>query len=192
MRRVVLMIGISLDGYIEGPGGDISWHRVDEEVHEHFNEVLGPMGAFLEGRVTYEMMEEFWPTADQGPDVEPSMAEFARIWRGMPKVVYSRTLERVGPNATIVRDVVAEEVMALKAQPGGDLVVGGPHLAAEFLRQDLVDEFHITVHPVLIGEGTPLFLRPDVRMSLRLLETRTFGNGVVLLRYERAGQTEQP
>jgi dihydrofolate reductase len=185
MRRIVLVTSVSLDGYIEAPGRDISWHRVDEEVHEHFNEVLGVMGAFLEGRVTYEMMEEYWPTADRDPDSPPAMVEFAHIWRRTPKIVYSRTLEHAGPNATIVRDVVADEVRALKAQPGGDLVIGGARLAAEFHRLDLVDEFRIYVHPVLVGDGTPLFGRDGARRPLRLIETRTFGNGVVLMRHER-------
>lgn len=182
--------GFSVDGYMEAPGRDISWHRVDEELHRHMNEMLGGMGAFLEGRVTYQLMEEFWPTADRDPECPPAMAEFAGIWRRMPKIVYSRTLEQVGPNATIVRDVVAEEVRALKTQPGGDLVIGGATLAAEFHRLDLVDEFRIYVHPVLVGDGTPLFARADALRPLRLLETRTFGNGVVLLRYQRDGEPE--
>jgi dihydrofolate reductase len=190
MRRIVLISSISLDGYMEAPGRDISWHHVDEEVHEHFNEVLGAMGAFLEGRVTYELMEEYWPTADSDPDSPPAMVEFAGIWRRMPKIVYSRTLERAGSNATIVRDVVAEEVRALKAQPGGDLVLGGAGLAAEFHRQDLVDEFRIYVHPVLVGDGTPLFGRDEGKRPVRLVETRTFGNGVVLLRHERVREPE--
>jgi dihydrofolate reductase len=190
MRRIVLISSISLDGYMEAPGRDISWHHVDEEVHEHFNEVLGAMGAFLEGRVTYELMEEYWPTADSDPDSPPAMVEFAGIWRRMPKIVYSRTLERAGSNATIVRDVVAEEVRALKAQPGGDLVLGGAGLAAEFHRLDLVDEFRIYVHPVLVGDGTPLFGRDEGMRPVRLVETRTFGNGVVLLRHERVREPE--
>ena len=190
MRRIVLVTSVSVDGYIEAPGRDISWHRVDEEVHEHFNEVLGGMGAFLEGRVTYEMMEEFWPTADEDPESPPAMVEFAKIWRRTPKIVYSRTLEQAGPNATIVRDVVAEEVRALKAQPGGDLVIGGAGVAAQFHRLDLVDEFRIYVHPVLVGDGTPLFRRDEARRPLRLIESRTFGNGVVLMRYERVRDPE--
>jgi len=190
MRRIVLLCSISLDGYMEAPGRDISWHRVDEEVHEHFNEVLGAMGAFLEGRVTYELMESVWPTADADPESPPAMAEFARIWRRTPKIVYSRTLERAGENATIVREVVAEDVQALKAQPGGDLVLGGADLAAEFHRLDLVDEFRTYVHPVLIGDGTPLFTRDKALRPLRLVETRTFGNGVVLLRHERVREPE--
>jgi dihydrofolate reductase len=185
MSRIVLVTSMSVDGYMEGPGRDISWHRVDEEVHEHFNEVLGTMGAFLEGRVTYELMESFWPTADSDPDSAPAEVEFARIWRRTPKIVYSRTLERAGSNATIVRQVDPDEVRALKSRFRGDLVVGGAHLAAEFHRLDLVDEFRIYVHPVLVGNGTPSFARGEAMRPLRLIETRTFGNGVVLLRHER-------
>src|SRR5687767_11305828 len=115
------------------------------------------MGAFLEGRRTYELMEAHWPTADEDPDASAPEREFARIWRGMPKVVYSRTLATAGPNATIVRDVVAEEVRALKASARGDLVVGGPDLAASFRRLGLVDEYRVYVHPVLLGRGRPMF-----------------------------------
>jgi dihydrofolate reductase len=185
MSRIVLVTSISVDGYMEGPGRDISWHRVDQEVHEHFNEVLGVMGAFLEGRVTYELMESVWPTADTDPASGPAEVEFARIWRRTPKVVYSRTLERAGENATIVRQVDPDEVRALKARFDGDLVVGGAQLAAEFHRLDLVDEFRIYVHPVLVGDGTPAFERNQALRPLRLIETRTFGNGVVLVRHER-------
>jgi dihydrofolate reductase len=99
MRRIVLHLMTSLDGYFEGPDADLGWHRVDEELHTWFNRVLAESSVFLEGRVTYELMEEFWPTADQDPDVEPSMAEFAAIWRDMPKIVYSRTLDTPGPRA---------------------------------------------------------------------------------------------
>jgi dihydrofolate reductase len=185
MSRIVLVTSISVDGYIEGPDRDISWHRVDEEVHQHFNDVLGSMGGFIEGRVTYELMESVWPTADQDPDAPPEMKEFAGIWRRTPKIVYSRTLEQAGPNATIVREVDADGVRALKARSHGDLVLGGARLAAEFHRLDLVDEFRIYVHPVLVGDGTPHFARGAELRPLRLIETRTFGNGVVLLRHER-------
>jgi dihydrofolate reductase len=115
------------------------------------------------------------------------MAEFAGIWRDMPKIVYSRTLPS-GPaawNTTVVSEVVPEEVRALKEQPGGDLGLGGADLAATFLRHDLVDEIKVYVHPVLIGRGRPMFPVSDTRTPLRLTESRTFGNGVVLLRYER-------
>ncbi|MFG2478393.1 dihydrofolate reductase family protein [Streptomyces fagopyri] len=190
MRKIVLMMSVSLDGYVEGPNREIDWHRVDEELHRHFNEEISRFGALLDGRVTHELMAAYWPTADQDPASTPTEAEFAGIWRDIPKIVYSRTLERADWNTTLVRDVVPEEVRALKEQPGGDLGLGGADLAASFLRHDLVDEFRIYVHPVLIGRGKPLFARTDALTALRLAETRAFGNGVVLLRYERepAGQ----
>ncbi|MFJ4924649.1 dihydrofolate reductase family protein [Streptomyces sp. NPDC088736] len=185
MRKIVLMMSVSLDGYIEGPDREIGWHRVDEELHQHFNEEISRFGALLDGRVTHELMAAYWPTADQDPAATPTEAEFARIWRDIPKIVYSRTLERSDWNITVVREVVPEEVRALKEEPGGDLGLGGADLAATFLRHDLVDELRIYVHPVLIGGGTPLFPKADTLTALRLTGTRTFGNGVVLLRYER-------
>jgi dihydrofolate reductase len=185
MRKVVLMMSVSLDGFIEGPNREIDWHRVNEELHLHFNEEIGKMGALLDGRVTHELMADFWPTADQDPASTPAMVAFARIWREMPKFVYSRTLERADWNTTVVRDVVPEEVRALKEQPGGDLGLGGADLAAAFLRLGLVDEFRLYVHPVLIGAGKRLFRESETPTDLRLAESRAFSNGVVLLRYER-------
>jgi dihydrofolate reductase len=185
MRRIILMMSVSLDGFIEGPGRELDWHMVDDELHSHFNEQLSAMGAFLDGRVTYELMAGFWPTADRDPSATGPTVEFARIWRDMPKKVFSRTLERADWNATVVRDVVPEEIMELKAQPGGDLVLGGADLAAAFMRHDLIDEYRLYVHPIVLGQGKRLFPPSDTRIDLRLAETRTFGNGVVLLRYQR-------
>jgi dihydrofolate reductase len=185
MRKIVLMMSVSLDGYMEGPGREIDWHVVDDELHDHFNEVIGAMGGLISGRVTHELMAGFWPTADQDPSNPRPMVEFARIWRDLPKIVYSRTLAGAGWNTTVVRDVVPDDVRRLKAEPGGDLALGGADLAAAFLRQDLIDEFRLYVHPVLIGQGKPLFPAPGARTALRLVETRAFGNGVVLLRYQR-------
>jgi dihydrofolate reductase len=185
VRKVVFMMSMSLDGYIEGPGRDIGWHCVDEELHQHFNDTLRPMGALLSGRVTHELMADFWPTADADPGASRTVVEYATIWRDTPKIVYSRTLDHADWNTTIVRDVVPEEVRALAEGPGGDLALGGAQLPAAFLRHDLVDEIRAYVHPVLVGGGTPMFPRSSVPTSLRLVETRPFGNGVVLLRYAR-------
>ena len=151
MRKIIMVMQVSLDGFFEGLDRDISWHMVDDELHRHMNEKLAPMGAFLEGRVTYELMEEYWPTADKDPGISPVMAEFAQIWRDMPKFVYSRTLTTAGRNAAVIREVVAEEVLALKSQPGGDMALGGAELADTFRRLGLIDEYWVYVHPVLIG-----------------------------------------
>ncbi len=183
MRQVVWSMSVSLDGFMEGPNREIDWHRVDDELLQHFNDEFRGAGAFLEGRVTYELMAEFWPTADADPATPAPVAEFARIWRGVPKIVYSRTLEHADGNATIVRDVIPEEVRALQAPPGGDLVVGGANLAATFLEHDLIDEIRVYVHPVVLGRGKPMFRRADTSRALHLEATRTFGNGVVMLRY---------
>jgi dihydrofolate reductase len=185
MRRIVVSMSISLDGYIAGPNGELDWHLVDDELHTHFNEELSAMSAFLDGRVTYELMARFWPTADQDPASTGPMVEFARIWRDMPKIVFSRTLERADWNTTIRREVRPEEIRELKAQPGGDMALSGADLAAVFREHDLVDEYRLYVHPVLIGRGKPLFPVEEQRRSLRLAGTRTFGNGVVQLRHER-------
>ena len=183
MRKIIVSTSVSLDGYFEGLDHDLSWHRVDEELHAYFNDSLAPMSAFLDGRVTHEMMAGFWPTADEEPDAPAVMVEFARIWRDMPKIVFSRTLEDTRWNTTVKREVDAAEIRALQAQPGGDMVVGGANLVDTFRRLGLIDEYRIFVHPVVVGAGTPFFKQADVLTSLELLETRTFGNGVVLLRY---------
>ncbi|WP_230194763.1 dihydrofolate reductase family protein [Streptomyces sp. NBC_00080] len=185
MGKIVLIMSMSLDGYIEGPDRDISWHQVDDELHQHFNDMVGELGALLSGRTTYELMADYWPTADADPDTPATMVEFAAIWREKPKIVYSRTLAHADWNTTIVRDVVPEEVALLKEQLGGDLGLSGADLVAEFLRHDLVDELRVYVHPVLVGRGKALFPHPDVSIPtvLRLTESHAFGNGVVLLRY---------
>ena len=185
-RRIVMPISVSADGFFETPDGDIGWGRVDDEVHEHFNEVLRPMATFLQGRVTYEQMDGFWSSDDDELRRPGPVRDFAQVWRDVPKVVYSRTLTGVGEGATLEREVDPAAVRALKAQPGGDMTVGGPDLAATLLRHGLVDEVRLYVHPVVIGRGRRPFAE-DADLDLSLLESRAFGNGVVLLRYAVAG-----
>ena len=183
MSRIVLAMSVSLDGFFEGPDGDLSWHLVDDELHRHFNDELRGMSAFLDGRVSYELMAAFWPTADDDPASTGPVREFAGIWREMPKVVYSRTLRSAGWNTRIVREVVPADVRAMADAAEGDLAVGGAVLADTFRRYGLIDEYRLYVHPVVLGRGRPLFPPADRPEPLRLLATRTFGNGVVLLRY---------
>jgi dihydrofolate reductase len=185
MRKIVVMMSVSVDGYFEGPNREIDWHLVDEELHDHFNQVLGVMSAFIDGRRTYELMAGFWPTADADPSSTRPMVEFAKIWRDMPKIVFSRTLQRADWNATIVRALDPELILELKQQPGGDVALGGADLAAAFRRHDLIDEYRLYVHPVVLGRGNPLFQPEDSTTNLRLVESRVFGNGVVLLHYGR-------
>ncbi len=186
MRKIIVHMSVSLDGFFEGPDHDIGWHLVDDELHTYVNEQLATMSAFIHGRVTYELMAEVWPTADADPSLSGPEREFAGIWLDMPKIVFSRTLERADWNTTIRREVDPDEIRALKEEPGGDMVVGGAHLAETFRWHDLIDEYRLFVHPVLVGTGRRLFGDAESPSGLRLVETRVFGNGVVLLRHERA------
>ena len=185
MSRVILVAAVSLDGFFEGPGRDISWHLVDEEHRAHMNAELAGMGGFLSGRVSWELMAGFWPPAAADPASPPAMKTFARIWMEMPKVVYTRTLAAAGWNTTIARAVVPAEVEALKAGARGDLVVGAGALGAEFLRQGLVDELRLYLQPILLGEGRRPFPEGPARVPFTLVEARRFASGVMLLRYGR-------
>lgn len=182
MRKLIYAMGVSLDGFIAGPGGDIGWTEPDEELHRFHNEQAKRTGAHLCGRRLYEAMR-YWETAGDNPSAPEVELEFARIWQATPRLVFSTTLERVEGGAVLVRGDVADEVSKLKREPGGDLAVGGAGLAATCIRLGLVDEYGLFVYPVVLGAGTPYF-PADERLDLRLAETRTFGSGVVYLRYE--------
>jgi dihydrofolate reductase len=186
MRKIVVHMGVSLDGFFEGPGRDISWHHMDDEMHASINEYLATTSAFLFGRVTHELMAEFWPTADQDPAVNGPTREFAGIYRRIPRIVFSRTLEQDEWASSVHREVDPAEIRALQQQPGGDMTVGGAELIETFRRHDLIDEYRLFVNPVLLGRGRRLFGDAGAPTGLRLAEVRRFGNGVVLLRHERA------
>jgi dihydrofolate reductase len=127
----------------------------------------------------------YWETADEKPSASEYEREFALIWQRLPKIVFSRTLDAVEGNATLARGGIAEEVAALKRQPGKDVGVGGAGLASAFVELDLVDEYRLFVSPVVLGGGTPFFPPTQRRLELELLETRTFASRVVYLRYRR-------
>jgi len=184
MRKLIYSMGVSLDGFIAGPDGEIDWSAPDEELHRFHNQQTREMGAHLYGRRLYEVMT-FWETADQEPSIPAHELEFARIWKDTPKIVFSKTLESVEGNARLVRGDAAEEVARLKEQPGKDLAVGGAGLASTFMRLGLVDEYRLFVSPVVLGAGTPYFPPLDERINLELVETRTFGSRVVYVRYQR-------
>jgi dihydrofolate reductase len=184
MRKLIYSMGVSLDGFIVGPDGKFDWSAPDEELHRFHNQQTRELGVHLCGRRLYEVML-YWETADEDPSAPEHVLEFARIWQDLPKIVFSTTLETVAGNARLARDGIAQEVAALKQQPGGDLAVGGAGLAASCMELDLIDEYRMFVSPVVLGGGTPYFPAAQRRMDLELLETRTFGSRVVYLRYRR-------
>lgn len=185
MRKLIYSMTVSLDGFIAGPGGDIGWSAPDEELHRFHNDQVRELGAHLLGRRLYETMV-YWETADQDPSVSEVALDFARIWQALPKVVFSRTLNRVEGKTRLAAGDVGDEVARLREEPGGDLAVGGAGLASELIERNLIDDYRLFVSPVVLGGGTPYFPALERPIDLELLETRTFGGGVVYLRYARA------
>ena len=182
-RKLIYSMGVSLDGFIAGPEGEIDWTEPDAELHRFHNQRTLELGAHLCGRRLYEAMV-YWETADEKPSA-PEHDEFARIWKELPKIVFSKTLDEVAGNSRLMREGVAEEIAKLKKQPGKDLAVGGAGLASTLIERGLVDEYLRFVYPVVLGGGTPYFPALEERIDLELVETRTFGSRVVYLRHRR-------
>jgi len=186
VSKVIYSFSVSLDGFMESRDRKLDWVLVDEELHRFFNDEAREVGTFVYGRRLYELMVDFWPTADSDPSLPGYMADFARIWREKPKVVFSKTLKKVEWNSRLATDGLAEQIARMKADPVGDIAIGGANLAAAAIELDLVDEYRVSINPVVLGAGTPFFPRLDSSIRLRLIESRTFGSGVVNLRYERS------
>ena len=186
MRDVTYSMSVSLDGYIVGPDGGFDWSEPSEEVFRSWIDEIQGVGVHLLGRRLYETML-YWETADQDPSLDDSMREWAALWNPLPKVVFSTTLSAVQGNARLASGGLAEEIERLRAEPGeGDIAIGGATLAAEAAALGLIDEYRAMVYPVLVGGGIPFFPQRERRVDLDLVETRTFGSGVVYLRYRVA------
>ncbi len=184
MRSLIYSMTVSLDGFIAGPDGAIDFSVPDEEVFAFHSQRVRETGVQLCGRRLYETML-YWETVEEALLPEEHV-EFARIWKALPKVVFSTTLESVVGNARLVREGVGEEVARLKEQPGKDIAVGGAGLARACMDLGLIDEWRLFVSPVLLGGGTPYVPPLGAAINLELVDTRTFGAGVVYLRYRRA------
>jgi dihydrofolate reductase len=182
MRKLVFMTSLSLDAYIEAESGDPSWVFPDEELHRHFNSLEQEIDTHLYGRRMYELMLAYWPTADQNPSAPPYEIDYAHIWKAVPKVVFSKTLETVDWNSRLVRDDAREEVAKLKAQPGKNMSVGGLTLASDLAEAGLIDEYRLYYVPILLSSGKTAFSELGSRVHLQPIETRTFKSGTVLIR----------
>lgn len=187
MRKVVLFMHISLDGFAAGPNGELDWVSYDNELEKYAEEVVSTVGAPLYGRVTYQMMESYWPTVLTDPAPSKHALEHAQWVENIPKIVFSKTLDKVEWNNTrLIKDNIAEEVATLKQQPGKDLVIfGSPGLTHTFMGLGLIDEYRLTVNPVILGQGMPIFENVKDRADLNLLSSKTFKSGVIALHYER-------
>ena len=186
MGKLMYSMGVSADGFIEGPNGDFNWTVPDEKLFRFHTDRIRELGAMLLGRRLYETML-YWETGEHDAGFGADEREFAELWKRLPKVVFSTTLESVQGNARLARDGVAEELRRLREELNGDgdLEVGGAALAAQCIELDLVDEYNLFVHPVIVGGGKPFFPPLAGSLELELIETRSFGSRVVYLRYER-------
>lgn len=184
MRKLVVFNSVTLDGYFSGPGGDISWAHKGDEDAEWNAFVAGNAGAggmLLFGRITYELMASFWPTADAKknyPDVAEGM-------NNLPKVVFSRTLDKASWQGTrLVKGDLAGEVRTMKKEPGPDMVIlGSGSIVSQLAQEGLIDEYQAVVNPVVLGKGRTMFDGVKGKLALKLTTTRTFANGNVLLCY---------
>ncbi len=176
---------VSLDGYMEGPEGELSWSEPSEELHKHFNNLYltGEIDTSIYGRKLYEIMAGYWPSITDVSDVPDVEKEFARVWKQTPKIIYSKTLKKAEWNSKVEREIDPVEIRKLKEQPGGLIEVGGANLVASFLKHNLVDQVWLYVHPVVLGGGKPYF-PAGLKQKLTLMDTLTFPCEVVRLRYE--------
>ena len=183
MGKLIYLLNVSLDGFVETPEHSLDWATVDEELHSWFNDQTRAIDATLYGRRLYEVMAAYWPTGGDDPSATEVEREFGRIWNAMPKIVFSTTLEHVEYNSRLVHGDVGTALDGVRREFDGDLGVAGPNLAGQFVRRGLVDEYRLVVHPVALGAGTPFWPELDAPLRLRLVERHAFASGAELRSY---------
>lgn len=183
MRDIVYSFQVSLDGYIEDASGSIAFASPDAELHQYFNDYETEFDTHVYGRRLYEMMQ-YWETADQ-TDTDPIIVAYAKTWQALEKIVFSETMTAVKGNARLATRPLAEELAALKQSLGKKIAIGGATLAAEAVRLDLIDQYHVVIYPVLLGGGKRMFPLFEQSLSLRLVDQQTFASSCIALTYER-------
>ena len=184
MRKIIVFNLITVDGFFAGPNGEIDWHNYDDEMGAHSAEQMKSLGALVFGKTTYELMASYWPTPD-GVKSEPVVAG---IMNNIPKIVFSKTLQEVKDcplwkNVKVFHEIKPEEIIKMKEQEGGDIAIfGSGTIVQQFTNLGLIDEYRLIVNPLILGNGKLLF-KDIKKINLKLLETRTFRNGNVLLTY---------
>jgi len=180
MRKLIAAINMTLDGFCNHTAG-----IADEELHQHYNDLLRNADTLLYGRITYQLMESYWPSVVKNPTGNKPIDEFAVLIDNISKWVFSRTLRQVTwKNTALKNEVTKEEILELKRQEGKNILVGSPTLIITMAQLNLIDEYQLAIHPVILGHGLPLFKNIRDKINLTLLKTKTFGSGVVALYYE--------
>ena len=192
MRKIVLSIPITLDGYIEGPHRELDWVVADDELHDFFTQQLKQAELLIFGRVAYQLLASYWPTAASDPQITRGMLDFANTINSLPKIVYSRTLDNVGWNTQIKREFNPQEIRELKTQPGGNIALsGGASIAQLFLQHGFVDELQMVIQPAAIGKGKALFGGLSEALKLNYAWKQEFASGVVALCYHLDGNLNE-
>ena len=182
MRKLIAAINMTLDGFC-----DHTAMIADDEIHQHYNDLLSNAGTLIYGRITYQLMESYWPSVVKNPTGYKPMDEFAVLIDNISKIVFSRTLQHVDWKNTILKkEVIKEEVLELKQQVGKDILVGSPSLIVALINLNLIDEFQLNVQPIILGNGLQLLKNIKERTNLKLLKTKTFSSGSITLYYEPA------
>jgi dihydrofolate reductase len=187
MRKVILFMHVSLDGFVQGADDwDLNWISYDEELEQYAKETLSTVDTVLWGRGTYQGMQQYWPSVPSNPSASQHEIEHAHWIGNTTKLVFSKTLDKVEwSNSRLVKDNIAEEITNLKQQSGKDMIIlGSPRLAHTLMSLGLIDEYRINVNPVVLGVGLPLFKNLKDRINLKLVENKTLNSGVVGLIYK--------
>ena len=180
MRKLIAAMNMTLDGFC-----DHTAMFADDEIHQHYNELLSNADTLIYGRITYQLMESYWPSVVKNPTGNKPMDEFAVLIDNVPKIVFSRTLKNVDwKNTQLKKEIIKEEVLELKQQAGKNILVGSPGLIVALTQLNLIDEYQLSVQPTILGNGLPLFRNITDRVDLTLLQTKTFACGAVFLYYE--------
>ena len=185
MRKIISFMHISLDGFVAGPNGEMDWIKVDEEIFDHVGKRISEGDTALYGRVTYQMMEGYWPTAADQPNASKHDVEHSKWYAKVHKVVLSKTMSEVGlSNTKIISDKLVHNINELKQGEGADILLfGSPTATHSLQQQNLIDGYWLFVNPIILGQGIPLFVDIKDKIKLNLLTTQQFACGVTELNY---------
>ena len=182
MRNIIASNYVTIDGFFAGPNGELDWFVWDDQMGQYAKDLLGSVDTILFGRVTYELMSGYWPTA-AAPEEDPIITD---AMNDLPKIVFSRTLAKADwKNTRLIKEINKDQILKMKQQPGKDIVIfGSGSIVSTFTRWGLIDDYRFLVNPVILGGGKPLFKGITDRINLKLLENRRFDSGAALLRYQ--------
>ena len=185
MRKIISFVHISLDGFVAGPNGEMNWIKVNEEIFDHVGKRISETDTALYGRVTYEMMENYWPTAGDDASASKHDIEHSKWYKNAQKIVLSKKMKDASlKNTKIISDNLSDKINEIKQSPGTEILLfGSPTATHSLIELNLIDDYWLFVNPVILGRGIPLFVEVKDPIKLKLLSTQQFTSGVTALNY---------